>query len=206
MKFDHLVVAAETLEAGSDHVESVLGVRPDGGGKHAQMGTHNRLLSLGPSAYLEVIAIDPEARAPGHARWFGLDRFSGPPRLTNWVARCDDLDAALAAAPPMAGRVRELSRGALRWRMPVLDDGQLPFDGLFPGLIQWQGGGHPAAQLPDRGVCIARLVLHHPRAEALRAALEAMPGPACEDLEVRHGGRVRLSARIATPAGVVTLG
>ncbi len=203
MEFDHLVVAAETLEAGADHVEAALGVRPGPGGKHPDMGTHNLLLSLGPSAYLEVIAIDPVAAAPDHARWFDLDRFSGPPRLTSWVARCDDLEAALAAAPPMEGRIRDLARGDLRWRMLVLDDGRLPFDGLYPGLIRWQGTGHPAAQLPDSGICIERLVLHHPRAEALRAAL---PLPGMEHVEVVHAERPGLEAHLRTAGGRVRLG
>ena len=58
---DHLVIAAETLAQGCDYVESGLGVRPAPGGKHVTMGTHNALVGLGPHAYIEIIAIDPEA-------------------------------------------------------------------------------------------------------------------------------------------------
>jgi hypothetical protein len=43
---DHLVVAAATLEQGEDHLEAMLGVRPQRGGKHVAMGTHNSLLRL----------------------------------------------------------------------------------------------------------------------------------------------------------------
>ena len=68
------------------------------GGKHAHMGTHNRLLSLG-DLYLEVIAPDPEAPRPAWPRWFDLDNFDGPPRLTNWICRSDDLDDDLGLAP-----------------------------------------------------------------------------------------------------------
>jgi hypothetical protein len=70
---DHLVVAANTLDQGSAYVQDRLGVSPAGGGKHVAMGTHNRLLKLGPGQYLEVIAIDPEGRQPDSPRWFNLD-------------------------------------------------------------------------------------------------------------------------------------
>ena len=72
------------------------------------MGTHNRLMGLG-DAYLEAIAIDPEGGTPPHARWFDLDRRSGPPRLSNWVLRLDDLEAAVAAVP-QAGRILSFAR------------------------------------------------------------------------------------------------
>ena len=44
--FDHLVVAARTLEEGAAWVEARLGVAPVPGGKHPTMGTHNRLLRI----------------------------------------------------------------------------------------------------------------------------------------------------------------
>ena len=40
---DHVVVAARSLDEGADWCERILGVRPVEGGKHATMGTHNRL-------------------------------------------------------------------------------------------------------------------------------------------------------------------
>ena len=48
-ELDHLVVAAATLEQGCDWLESGLGVRPQPGGKHVAMGTHNALLRLSPT-------------------------------------------------------------------------------------------------------------------------------------------------------------
>ena len=39
-----------------------------------------------------------------------------------------------------------LSRGDLRWQMAVPGDGILPFDNMFPALMQWHSP-HPAAQL-----------------------------------------------------------
>ncbi len=200
MEFDHLVVAAETLEAGAGHVEAALGARPGPGGKHPAMGTHNLLLSLGPSAYLEVIAIDPAARAPDRPRWFGLDRFCGPPRLTSWVVRCDDLAQAVLGAPPGLGRIVRLSRGDFRWAITIPGDGELPFDGLYPGLIQWHGDAHPAAFLPDTGLRLDRLVLRHPQADRLR---QALPRPDGVRILVETAGAAAIGCVIETPGGPV---
>ena len=167
---DHLAVSAATLGEGADRVGERLGVALEGGGKHAEMGTHNRLLSLG-DLYLEVIAVDPAAPRPGWPRWFDLDSFEGEPRLTNWVARCDDLEAELAVSPAGTGEPMALVRGEYRWRMAVPGDGVLPFGGAFPALISWEGTAHPAMALTGRGVRLRRLEIGHPEAGALQAAL-----------------------------------
>lgn len=197
---DHLAVVAGTLDAGCAWVEAVLGLPLVAGGKHPHMGTHNRLLRLG-DLYLEVIAIDPDAPAPNWPRWFGLDGFNGPPRLAHWVAACEDLDAALAEAPAGAGQAVDLARGDLRWRMGVTAMGQLPFDGLFPALIQWLGP-HPAPRLPDSGARLAGLDLAHPDAAALAAALAGLTDPRVSIA----AGPPALRARIETPAGPRLLG
>jgi Glyoxalase-like domain len=171
LTFDHLAISAATLAEGVDAVEAALGVPLAPGGQHPHMATHNRLLNLG-DLYLEVIATDPAAPAPVWPRWFDLDRFQGRPRLTNWVARCDDLDGELALGPDGVGVPVSLSRGDFRWRMAVPGDGCLPFDGGYPALIHWQGEAHPAARLPDQGVRLTRFEIAHPQAADLRAALD----------------------------------
>ncbi|OYX45307.1 MAG: polyphosphate kinase [Rhodobacterales bacterium 32-67-9] len=194
--FDHLAVSAATLEEGAVAVEQALGLPLGPGGVHPFMGTHNRLLGLGEGEYLEVIAIDPAAPKPPHPRWFRLDRFSGPPRLTNWIVRTDDLEAALAAAPAGAGRAVDLERGSYRWRMGVPTDGCLPYDDAFPALIEWTGALHPAAALPELGCRLVRLEIAHPDAAALRAAL-----PCADPRMIVVPGKRALRATIATPHG-----
>ena len=196
LTLDHLAISAETLDAGVQAVEAALGVKLSGGGQHPHMATHNRLLGLG-DLYLEVIAIDPTAPAPAWPRWFDLDHFSGPPRLTNWVAATADLTAALAVAPPGTGTPAALSRGPYRWQMAVPATGKLPYGGAFPALIQWDPPHHPTQALPDPRVRLTRLEIAHPRAAALRAALPLsdprliiVPGPA-----------KALRATFATPHG-----
>lgn len=197
LALDHIAISAESLEAGADWVEMALGVAPTGGGKHPHMGTHNRLLSLG-DLYLEVIAVDPSAPKPAHPRWFSLDAFHGAPRLTNWICRTEDLDVALAAAPPGTGTATDLARGDYRWRFAVPASGRLPFDDRFPALIQWQGDLHPAKSLRDHGIRLTRLDITHPDAPALRTALK---GLADLRVKVQLGPYHALRASFDTPHG-----
>ena len=120
---DHLVVAAATLEQGAAWCAATLGVAPAAGGRHALFGTHNRLLKIAslafPEAYLEIIAIDPQAPPPGRPRWFGLDdpalqaRLAEAPRLIHLVARSATLAMhrrALIAAGQQPGDAVRASR------------------------------------------------------------------------------------------------
>lgn len=198
--FDHLAICCTDLEAGVSAVEAALGVGLDPGGRHPHFGTHNRLLSLGPEEYLEVIAIDPEAPPPGRPRWFGLDTFSGPPRPASWILRCKDLDAARDRLGSGIGPGVSLSRGDYRWQMAVPESGILPLDGLHPAVIRWEGP-HPAAALPPRGCRLAELVLSHPRVGDLARRL------GLEDSRIRlETGPPGLSALIKTPGGPRRLG
>ena len=202
LRFDHIAVSAQSLEEGVAAVESALGVALAGGGQHPYMATHNRLLGLG-DLYLEVIAADPSLPEPGRPRWFDLDNFHGTPRLTNWIARCDDLAAALAASPAGTGTPVTLRRNAYRWQMAVPADGKLPFDGCFPALIQWLGDLHPARALPESGVRLAHLEISHPAADDLRAALAGLILD--PRTQISQGAAKDMRATFDTPHGRRTL-
>lgn len=192
--FDHIAVSAASLDAGAAHVAATLGHQIGPGGPHDRMGTHNRLSGLASGEYLEVIAIDPDGATPDFPRWFDLDRRAGPPRLSNWIARTDDIEATVAAHP-QAGRIIALERGPYRWRMAVPDDGILPFDGCFPALIQWDS---PPPTFADMGLSLIALTLTHPNADALRRAL----APLIDDVRITvEAGPRALTARIDTPDG-----
>ena len=208
---DHLVVACRSLDAGRAWCEATLGVAPQPGGRHALMGTHNLLLSLAsqqyPKAYLELIAIDPEAPAPAQPRWFDLDDPSlqttvATPRLVHWVARSDDVEATVAALRAVGadpGRIvaaeRMTPRGMLRWRITLPDDGRRPLAGAMPLWIQWSGE-HPSGALPVSGVAIESIEV----------------GGITQELAARLGSLARqadssapLSAVLIGPRGRVTL-
>ncbi|SDZ11669.1 Glyoxalase-like domain-containing protein [Jannaschia faecimaris] len=192
--FDHFAIAAATLEEGCAHVSGHLGHEMGPGGKHALMSTHNRLSGLAAGEYFEVIAVDPAAPGPDRPRWFNLDRRAGPPRIGNWIARCDDLDALIARFPG-AGRPLQFERGEFRWRMAVPDDGILPFDGCFPALLQWDT---PAPTFPDSGLRLAELTLTHPDAADLANVIAEL----IDDSRIAVGtGPQRITARIDTPYG-----
>lgn len=194
---DHIVVSATSLAEGVAHVEAALGVTLAGGGKHALMSTHNRLLGLG-DLYLEVIAIDPDAPDPGRPRWFDLDRFAGSPCLTNWVAQADDLPGTLALCPPGLGTPVEMIRGAYRWDYTVPADGCLPFDGCFPAFLHWHGR-RPPDDLPDSGLRLTRFELIHPQAEALNTALAGVL--ADPRLIINAGPAKAMRAEFDSPGG-----
>jgi len=197
-QFDHIVVSAATLGEGVAHVEEVLGVSMAGGGQHVRTGTHNRLLSLGPDCYLEVIAVDPQAAGPDLPRMFDLDYFTGDARLTNWVMRVNSLSEALHRAPVGAGNEEALSRGEMRWQMAIPPRGNYPFGGAFPGLIEWRGK-RASEVLPDSGCRLASVIITHPEAAALEVALH----PFLDDARITltEAAEVTFHAEIDTPTG-----
>jgi len=206
---DHLVVAAATLEAGVAHVEQMLGVTVPFGGKHPLMGTHNCLMKLGDSSFLEIVAIDPEAPMPDHPRWFSLDEpdinaaLTVQPRLHTWLCRTDDIAGAVAASPVSLGTIQTGRRGNLEWLITVPEDGSMPESGLFPMLIQWPeslGPNGPIPRMADLGCSLEKLSLTAPGPDKLKTALDAIgfEGPA----EIGSGRPGGLVARINTPGGL----
>lgn len=207
---DHLVVAARSLEEGVAWCEATLGVTPGPGGKHAFMGTHNRLLKIAteayPQAYFEIIAIDPDAPAPGRPRWFGLDALdlSEGPRLIHWVGRSAMLDmhrsGLISAGYPPGDPIdasRETPSGLLSWQILVRADGALECGGALPTLIQWHGT-HPTEAMPDSGVTLQSLAISGPSDRAREVlglrGVSVAPPPA-----------PALRAVLRTPKGDVTL-
>ncbi|WP_187429237.1 hypothetical protein ROLI_029030 [Roseobacter fucihabitans] len=198
MELDHIAVAGATLEEATAHVESALGVAMQPGGQHDVFFTHNALLGLEDGLYLEAIAIDPTAAVPERARWFDLDRFAGPPRLSNWICRSADIITACAELPVDMGTPVALQRSDLRWRMAVPLDGILPFDNCAPALIQWDTPQHPARRLACSGVRLRRLTISHPEADRVQQLF----APRLGDDRLRfETGPAALGAVFDTPHG-----
>jgi Glyoxalase-like domain len=165
---------------------------------------------LGSGAYLEVIAVDPDAGKAFQPRWFGLDdpkvqaSLERGPRLIHWVARTDDLERDVNASLEPLGTIHAMERGNYRWRITIPADGHLPGDGLVPTLIAWDVPMHPSDSLADSGLRLVRLEGTHPETERIRAALGSLHLE--RTLEVRHGPEPKLEAHVQTPNGIVILG
>jgi hypothetical protein len=227
-ELDHIVVACNSLDEGRAWCRETLGVDASGGGKHAGIGTHNTLLSLGPKHYLEIIAIDPDGETPKFPRWFGLDTkevkalIAHQPKLVAWVARIarthegevapSDAIEQLATNPANAANVvRPASRGDFRWRFAFTRDGARPRGGVLPHFIQWDvpaqtcgPAPHPCERLPDVGVGLSSLVLGDPVHDDVASFLGAMN---FEDNKVHVGQSTsrQLIATLTTPTGSVVL-
>jgi hypothetical protein len=202
---DHLTVTSPTLAVGSDHVYRSIGVAPVDGGRHPRMGTHNLLLRLGMSRFLEVIAIDPAAQAPARPRWFALDELvaTSAPRLATWVAMTPDASACPNPLRQLIGPPEIMSRGTREWLITIPQDGSLALDGTLPSLIEWTTPSTtPASALPDSGCELLELTLSHPQPDRLGELLSAL---GFLDEVTLIAGAPGLLARIMTPNGVRTL-
>jgi hypothetical protein len=189
---DHLVYATTDLDAAVSRFEAVTSIRPAKGGAHLGRGTRNYLVGLGERRYLEIIGPDPGHPAPaGVALPFGIDALTGPLLLT-WAVRpahIQDAADVCAANGADLGQPLPMSRKTpsgqeLTWR--IASSVPLPFAGVTPFLIDWDGGTHPAdsPELP-----VARLI----SMEALGVVLPVSAGPA------------GLFAVLETPNGPVSL-
>ncbi len=208
--FDHLVFAAASLDEGAEWLSLRLGVPFDAGGEHTKMGTHNRLLRLGESAYIELIAINPLAANPPRRRWFGLDnsvvqKTLSVPRLVTWAVRTSDINALVAGSAITPGAIHAMTRNFLNWLITIPDDGSVTEEGLFPFAIEWLGAAHPARKLAHRGLSLDAIELCTPGAKQLEQALASIGFNAQEQKVsvISIEGPQHFRARLKTPKGLV---
>jgi hypothetical protein len=90
VRIDHVIWATGDLDATTDRLAREHGLAPAGGGRHAGIGTHNRLLPLG-GGYLEVLAIADHDEA--QASWLGRTVAAAPEGLLGWAVVADDVGA-----------------------------------------------------------------------------------------------------------------
>jgi hypothetical protein len=210
LKLDHLTVIAPTLCEGVAHVRSCIGVDVPFGQRHGYMGTHNHLLQLGDSVYLEIVALDPDGEPPRRARWFGLDDqkavradWDAGRRLRSWVARADAIDSVLAGREGIFGKKVSLPWTQPSFEFAIPDDGSLPLGGAAPSVIDRRGKPRSMATIADLGARLRSFSLEHPDAAAIAElyrdlAIDRPPA-------IVPGNSLRYRAQLETPAGVKTL-
>lgn len=202
---DHLVYATPDLQLGVARIEALLGVRASPGGQHPGRGTRNALLSLGPTAYLEIIGPDPEQPAPALPRPFGIDDLREP-RLVAWAAKSRALEVLARDAAAggvtlgeiIAGSRRRTDGVMLSWR--YTDPRTVVADGIVPFFIDWGSTPHPAASAAA-GASLVAFRAEHPDAERVQGVLRRVK----IDVSVRPGARAALIAVVNSPRGRVEL-
>jgi hypothetical protein len=211
-QIDHLIIAARNLSEGSDYVFDTLGIRPREGGEHIAQGTHNLVLRLGDRCYMEVLAVNPVAPKPPHPRWFELDSeamqetLRRKPLLLTWAVRTEQIEQLAEKSIAPLGTVTPMSRGDLRWRLTLAEDGRLRFGGMIPFLIQWDETIHPASRMADNGCSFVSLTGFHPKTDEILAVLRSFDADRLVSLETIHSGQTpRLETLIQTPSGVKRL-
>ena len=201
---DHLIYTAPTLEKGMDAMESLLGVRPIIGGQHSNWGTHNALLSIGDSIYLEVLAPDPSLPTPERGKWLAAHYQRST--LVTWVLRTKEIEALQAKAVqrgiPMgeveAGKRAKPDGTMLSWKLT--DPYALPLQGAIPFLISWGDSQHPATVAPKAGELLG-FKIGHPQPDQVTRHLEVL-GVQVDVFESEH---TQLLAHIETENGLVKL-
>jgi hypothetical protein len=207
LKLDHLTVIAPTLAEGVSHVRGCLDLDVPFGQHHRYMGTHNHLLQLEDSVYLEIVALDPRGDRPARARWFGLDDqkkvradWDEGRRLRGFVARTDMIDVVLAGREHIFGRKIALPMADPSFDLAIPDDGSLPLDGAAPSIIDRRGKPRSMATIADLGARLRSFSLEYPDPATVLALYR--------DLEIDRppsivrGSALRYRAQIETPGGV----
>lgn len=171
-RIDHLVVGSPTIDEGIDWAKDLFDFTPQAGGIHEGYGTHNVLLGLGPTAYLEIVARDPkQAIIPKH--WIPADQVKQV-KLIGWASTHQDLTCYTRQHADLLGKCASMKRqkpdgSLIHWKMsyPRFE----LFDGLVPFFIDWGKTRHPGQVLDEIGK-ITAFSLHHPEHAQLHIALK----------------------------------
>jgi hypothetical protein len=200
---DHLLWEAFNLPESEAHFTELTGVTPAYGGTHPSTGTHNSLLGLGESAYLEIIAPNPDL-----PQWKDLPRnmpAGFTPGLIGFAMQTPDINATYAQLQATGSEVRRHSfsrklpgGSTLTWQSVVLP--QSPFGRCTPFFVQLEGGPHPSETAP-RGCELLSLTAGYPKPEALTQFYIRLK----LNIPIYAAERAELTAIVQTPKGKITL-
>ena len=202
-QFDHLVVAARSLDEGVAEFARLTGVKAGVGGKHPGRGTENALVSFGGGKYLEIIAPQAGATlAPRDQGMLKLDRL----RIIGWAVSVTDVDQAVAALKgagfaatnPQPGSRVTPAGDTLEWTTFGLANEPIA---MAPFFIKWGAATkHPSTTAPG-GCEMPSLTVVDPASDRLSAALGAL---AVSGVTYEKGA-LRIDATITCGAKSVTL-
>lgn len=203
---DHIVYAARDLDMASAAFEELTGVQPAYGGAHGGGLSHNSVVSLGPTCYLEIFAPMPGV-TEGYD-WIEVCQTLETPRLLTYCMRtpagleavADELAKTNFGRSPVEDWSRKKPNGELlRWRL-YEPDPKL-FDFQFPFFIDWGDTPSPATDAP-RGASLQAFTIAGRHAAELNNLFEriALPGAT-----LRSADTLSFSLELKTPKGLVEL-
>ncbi|MBT8241497.1 MAG: VOC family protein [Acidimicrobiia bacterium] len=203
-RLDHVVIGGTDLGLLVAWWKRETGLDPARGGAHEGFGTHNALIGMDDTSYVELIAHDPGQPNPGRPRPFGLDELEpNSVQLCTLVLAVDDIAAAtdevraagLDPGPVTAMRRMRRDGVELKWQLAIPPHAATA--GILPALIQWgPGTPHPGLSL-EHHVRIEEIVLGHTDHQNLQAALTAIGS----DLQVSEASEPVLAARFSVAGG-----
>ncbi|MEM0939827.1 MAG: VOC family protein [Bacteroidota bacterium] len=204
-QIDHIIYTSSNLEKGIKEVEKVFGVSPVYGGQHPHWGTHNSLLSLGESTYLEIIAPNLSLPRPSIGRLFEKN-YTSESKLSTWAVCSENIEGLYNKATKnnlKLGAIeqgnREKSDGTLiSWRLT--NPYTMPLNGAVPFLIEWGKSVHPACTAPKAGELLL-LEIEHPDPDEVRKNLKLLE----MEVEVIKSKHFNMVAKIETQNGIITL-
>jgi len=206
---DHIVIAHPNLDQAREEFADLTGCAPAYGGPHVGGGTHNALVSLGDSVYVELISPDPDQLGSDQGDKKGglADRLSAlrGSQLLAWAARSSSLDevgaainqrdAGIKASAPFAMARKQPDGTTLNWQLMNLSQHELA--GFAPFYIDWLRCPHPTTTNPVAGQ-FESFVIRHPD-NALQALAEGV------DNVVAETGAPQAVLRFTAPKGVVEI-
>jgi catechol 2,3-dioxygenase-like lactoylglutathione lyase family enzyme len=161
MRIDHVVYGAGDLDRAAALVRDSLGLTVVGGGRHAGLGTHNRIVPLG-DGYLELLAVADPQEAAGNPFGAQLQRrlAEAGDGLLGWAVEVDDVGSiADRLVLPIMVIEREGLTARITGVAEAMASGTLPFFlsrdhgipdpgvGADAGGITWLELGGDAAEL-----------------------------------------------------------
>lgn len=171
---DHILIGVADLDRGIEELTKATGVKPVYGGKHPR-GTHNALISLGGSTYLELIALQPGVTSsPGMDNLAKLTK----PTPIGWAVSAmemtalrSDLDrAGFATSAPNEGSRVTPAGATLHWQTAGLTTALRG----APFFIAWASGtAHPSSTSPA-GCKLVSFEVASPDAKALERFVSAL--------------------------------
>lgn len=172
LQLDHIMYAVPDLDSGSKDLATRLGAQPVYGGPHPGRGTHNALLSLGDSRYLEIIAPDPEQTGI-EGDLAGLEA----PRIKTWAVATDDFTNIQQVCDSLGLKHSKLAMSrntpagpTLNWELMFIAGHG--FGDLLPFFIDWFESPHPAATTVQGGT-LQSFTIETPEAARYRDLMAA---------------------------------